>query len=89
MERELRRLPDCSETDGRDILHKLLRVPRRVATMLEDLARQLLRLPGTGEVPSEGDQGVFKFPGCRRNLTGCRNIFGKIQRTHQLEIDWF
>jgi hypothetical protein len=51
MERDLRRLPDCSEADGRDILRKLLQVPRRVAAMSEDLARQLLRLPGTGEAP--------------------------------------
>ncbi len=57
MEQELHMLPNCSETDGRDILCKLLRVPRRVAAMLEDLAHQLLRLPGTGEGSGEGKQG--------------------------------
>ncbi len=57
MELELRRLPDCSEANGRSILRKLLRVPRRVAAMLDDLAKKLLCLPGTGEVPGEGNQG--------------------------------
>ncbi len=57
MERELCRLPDCSQTDGRDILRKLLQVPRQVAVMLDDLACQLICLPGPGKVSNEGNQG--------------------------------
>jgi hypothetical protein len=55
MERSLRKLPDCSETNGRNILHELLQIPRRAAGLSEGMAHKLLRLPWSGEVSGEGD----------------------------------
>jgi hypothetical protein len=46
-----------SETNGRDLLRELLQIPRWVASLLEDLAREVLHLPTKGEVPSQGDGG--------------------------------
>ncbi len=55
LERKLRRLPDPSKADGRDILHKLLQVPRWFAGMPEDLACRMLHVSGDGKVPSLHD----------------------------------
>jgi hypothetical protein len=57
MERSLRKLPDCSETDGGNILRELLQIPRWVASLSEGMASKPLRLPGSGEVSGEGDNG--------------------------------
>jgi len=57
MERELRDVLSGGEANGGDIVRKLLQIPGRVASMLEDMARQLLRLPGSGPIPTEGDRG--------------------------------
>jgi hypothetical protein len=57
MERDLRRVLSTGEADGRDILCKLLRTPRRLASLPADMARKVLRMSGSGEVPSEGDGG--------------------------------
>jgi hypothetical protein len=57
MERSLCKLPDCNETNGGNILRELLRIPRRVAGLSKGMARKLLRLPGSGEVSGEGDNG--------------------------------
>ena len=55
MERELRIMLAGGEADGGDIVRKLLRIPGRVASMPEDLARKLLQLSGGGSVPPAGD----------------------------------
>jgi hypothetical protein len=52
LERKLHGLPDPSKANGRDILCKFLRVPRRFAGMPEDLARRMLHVSGDGKVPS-------------------------------------
>ena len=57
MERILHELPDCSETNGRNILHELLQILRQVAGLSEGMACKLLQLPGSGEVSGEGDNG--------------------------------
>jgi hypothetical protein len=57
MERKLRRLPDPGKADGRDILHELLRIPRRFAGMPEDLARRMLYMSGDGKVSSSNNGG--------------------------------
>ncbi len=56
LERKLRGLPDPSNADRQDILHKLLRVPRRFASLQEDLARGMLQVSGDGEVPPSHDR---------------------------------
>ena len=45
LEREMRRVQTTGETDGRDILCKLLRTPSRLASVSEDVARKLLQMP--------------------------------------------
>ena len=57
MERELRDMLSGGEANGGDIVRKLLQIPERVASMSEDMARRLLRLPGAGPIPTEGDGG--------------------------------
>ena len=57
LERELHQVLCSSEKDGRDLLRKLLQTPRQLASVSENVARKLLRLPGTGEVPVEEDSG--------------------------------
>jgi hypothetical protein len=54
---KLRRLPDPSKADGRDILCKLLQIPRRFAGMAEDLAPRIIHMSGDGKVPSSNDGG--------------------------------
>jgi hypothetical protein len=56
MERELRRVLLAGEADGRDILCKLLRTLRRLTSMFLDMARGVLQLSGSGEVPPEADR---------------------------------
>ena len=53
LERQLREVQATGESDGGDILRKLLRTPRRLAGVPEGVAREVLRLPGCGEVPDK------------------------------------
>ena len=53
LERELHQVLRSGEEDGGDLLRKLLRTPRQLASVSERVARQLLRLPGTGQVSTE------------------------------------
>ena len=62
LERQLHQVLRSGEEDGRDLLRKLLRTPRQLASMSESMARKLLRLPGTGEVSTEEDSGRGRQP---------------------------
>jgi hypothetical protein len=53
LERELHQVLRSGEEDGGDLLRKLLRTPRQLTSVSERVARQLLRLPGTGQVSTE------------------------------------
>jgi hypothetical protein len=53
LERQLRQVQATGESNGGDILRQLLRTPRRLAGVSEDVARKVLRMPGNGEVPGE------------------------------------
>jgi hypothetical protein len=57
MERELRGVLSTGETDGRDILCKLLRTPRRLASLPADMACRVLQMSGRREVSVEGNGG--------------------------------
>ncbi len=57
LERGMLTVLASGETDGRDLLRELLQIPRRVASLLEDLARKVLCLPRDGEVSSQIDRG--------------------------------
>jgi hypothetical protein len=57
LERQMRTVLASGENDGRDLLRKLLRIPRQVASLSEDLARKVLRLPREGGVSSQSDGG--------------------------------
>jgi hypothetical protein len=57
LERQLRQVLSSHEEDGGNILRKLLRTPRQVACVLEDVARKMLRMSGPGQVPSEENSG--------------------------------
>ncbi len=57
LERRMRTVSAAGETNGWDLLRELLQIPRRVASLLEDLVRKVLHLPRKGEVPSQGDGG--------------------------------
>ena len=50
LDRDLRTVLGTGVSDGRDILRKLLRVPRRVQSVQEHVTRGLLCLPGKGTV---------------------------------------
>ena len=50
--RDLREVFASGEGDGRDILRKLLRVPGRIQSVSQRVARGVLHLPGTGTVPN-------------------------------------
>lgn len=52
LDRRLCEVLSACQADGRDILRELLRIPRRIDSMPERLARGLLRLPGDRRVPS-------------------------------------
>ena len=54
---DLRRLLSAGEVDGRHVLRKLWRLPRRLAALPERLARGVLRLPRRGSVSDEEDTG--------------------------------
>jgi hypothetical protein len=58
LERRLRKVLKAGEGDGRDILCKLLRILGRVGAMSDDMARQLLQVPGKKEVSSEDASGL-------------------------------
>jgi len=49
----LREVFKSGEGDGRNILCQLLRIPGRLGSMSDDMARQVLRVPGEGPVPHE------------------------------------
>ena len=51
MDRKLREVLSSGEGDGRDLLFKLLRLPGRLSSVSEDVARGVLRMPGTRKVP--------------------------------------
>ena len=51
LDRRLRRMHESGEGDGRDILRELLRIPGRISSVSEGVARGLLHLPRHGEVP--------------------------------------
>jgi hypothetical protein len=55
LERQLCKVQATGESDGGDILCKLLRTPRRLAGMPEGVAREVLRLPGGREVPDKAN----------------------------------
>ncbi len=57
LEWELHQVLRSGEEDGRDLLCKLLRTPRQLASVSESVARKLLCLPGTRKVPTEDDSG--------------------------------
>ena len=50
--RDLREVFASGEGDGRDILRKLLRVPGRIQSVSQRVARGVLHLPRTGTVPN-------------------------------------
>ena len=55
MEGQLRQVLRASEGDGRHILRELLRIPSRISSVSEDVARGVLRMPRKGEVPNVSD----------------------------------
>ncbi len=57
LERRLREVFKTGEGDGGDILCELLRILGRVGAVLDDVARQLLRMPGNREIPTEDASG--------------------------------
>ena len=57
LERELHQVLRSGEEDGGDLLRKLLRTPRQLASVSECVARKLLRLPGTGQISAEEGTG--------------------------------
>ncbi len=52
MDKKLHEVLSSGLGDGRDILRKLLRMPGRISSVLESVARGLLRLPRGGEIPN-------------------------------------
>jgi hypothetical protein len=57
LERELRQVLRSGEEDGGNLLRKLLRTSRQLASVSEDMARKMLRMSGPGQVPSEENSG--------------------------------
>jgi hypothetical protein len=57
LERQLRQVLRAGEEDGGHILRKLLRTSRPLASVPEDVARQMLRMSGAGEVPDQENSG--------------------------------
>ncbi len=51
LERQLHQVLSSHEEDGGDILRKLLRTPRQVASVSENVARRMLQMPGPREFP--------------------------------------
>ena len=52
MEGQLRQVLGAGEGDGRHLLCKLLRIPRRISSLSEDMARGVLQMPRSGQVPN-------------------------------------
>jgi hypothetical protein len=57
LERRVGALFATSEGNGRNLLCKLLQIPRRVAGLLQSMAREVLQLPGKGEVSNTSGGG--------------------------------
>ena len=53
LERQLRQVLCAGEEDGGHILRKLLRTSRQLASVPEGVARRMLRMSGTGQVPDQ------------------------------------
>jgi len=57
LERQLRQVLRTGEEVGGDILRKLLQTSRQVASVLEGVARRMLRMYGSGKVPDQENSG--------------------------------
>ena len=57
LERQLRQVLRAGEEEGGDILRKLLRTSRQLASVPEGVARRMLRMSGAGEVPDKENSG--------------------------------
>jgi len=57
LEQQLHQVLSTGPEDGGDILRKLLRTSRQLASMSESMACKMLRMPGPGEVPTEENPG--------------------------------
>jgi hypothetical protein len=57
LEQQLRQVLSTGPKDGGDILCKLFRTSRQLASVSESMARKMLQLPGPGEVPAEENPG--------------------------------
>ncbi len=57
LERQLRQVLSSGHEDGGNILRQLLRTPRQVASVSDGMARRMLQMSWTGEVPSEENTG--------------------------------
>jgi hypothetical protein len=55
LEGQLRKVLSSGEDNGGSILGKLLQTPRQLACMLEHVASQMLRMPGSRDVFSQED----------------------------------
>jgi hypothetical protein len=53
LERQLHQVLSSGAKDGGDILRKLLRTLRQLASVSESMACKMLQMPGPGEVPAE------------------------------------
>lgn len=62
----LRGLLQASDTSARDLLRKLLRIPRRLDKVSGRVARGLLHMPGEGDFPYERDAGHGAEPLAQR-----------------------
>ena len=51
LDRRMREMLSSGEGDGGDLLLELLRLPRRLSSVSEDVARGMLRMPRAGKVP--------------------------------------
>ena len=51
LDRRMREMLSSGEGDGGDLLLELLRLPRRLSGVSEDVARGMLRMPRAGKVP--------------------------------------
>ena len=56
LERQLCQVQGSGQGNGRDIFLQLLRTPRRLACVSEDVARKVLQMLGAGEVSSKEDR---------------------------------
>jgi hypothetical protein len=57
MGRDLRRLLETSEGDARNLLRKLLQLPKWLATLPQHMACSMLHLPGPHQVPDACNSG--------------------------------